>query len=101
MALIILFKFRVVAERRQWSSAASNPRRKMRVKLDRSTVCRALQQLKVASLFVVRHCIRRNHTFAANSYFFLRTAHQDVPNPGLSLLKFYTPRPSQVNAVLV
>ena len=31
--LIILFKFKAVAERRQWSSAASNPRRKTRVKL--------------------------------------------------------------------
>ena len=31
--LIILFKFKAVAERRQWSSAASKPRRKTRVKL--------------------------------------------------------------------
>ena len=31
--LIILFKFKAVAERRQWSSASSNPRRMMRVKL--------------------------------------------------------------------
>ena len=31
--LIILFKFKEVAERRQWSSAASKPRRKTRVKL--------------------------------------------------------------------
>ena len=33
MYFIILFKFKAVAERRQWSSAASKPRRKMRVKL--------------------------------------------------------------------
>ena len=33
MYLIILFKFKAVAERRQWSSAASKPRRKTRVKL--------------------------------------------------------------------
>ena len=31
--LIILFKFKAVAERRQWPSAASKPRRKTRVKL--------------------------------------------------------------------
>ena len=30
---IILFKFKAVAARRQWSSAASKPRRKTRVKL--------------------------------------------------------------------
>ena len=30
---VILFKFKSVAERRQWSSAASKPRRKTRVKL--------------------------------------------------------------------
>lgn len=30
---IILFKFKAVAERRQWSSAASKPRRKIRVRL--------------------------------------------------------------------
>ena len=30
---IILFKFKAVAEKRQWSSAASKPRRKTRVKL--------------------------------------------------------------------
>lgn len=33
MYFIILFKFKAVAERRQWSSAASKPRRKTRVKL--------------------------------------------------------------------
>ena len=33
MYFIILFRFKAVAERRQWSSAASNPRRKTRVKL--------------------------------------------------------------------
>ncbi len=30
---IILLRFKAVADRRQWSSAASKPRRKMRVKL--------------------------------------------------------------------
>lgn len=38
----------------------------------KSTVCRALQQLRATSVFLVRHCIRHNRTFAANSYFFLR-----------------------------
>ena len=33
MYFIILFKFKAVAEMRQWSSAASKPRRKTRVKL--------------------------------------------------------------------
>ena len=33
MAQIILLRFKAVAERRQWSSAASKPRRKTRVKL--------------------------------------------------------------------
>ena len=33
-ALIILLRFKAVADRRQWPSAASKPLRKMRVRLD-------------------------------------------------------------------
>ena len=39
--------------------------------LEKSTVCRALRQIKAISAFLVRHCVRSNRAHAANSYFFL------------------------------
>lgn len=66
----------------------------------KSTVCRALQQLKAACLFFVQNCIRRNHKFTANSYFFINTAKSfEGPAPGFSSLKFYTLIGSKVNAL--
>ncbi len=57
----------------------------------RSTICRALQQLKTAAVFLVRHCIRHDRTHAANSYFYLHAIKRAIlPALGLPALKLYT-----------
>lgn len=57
----------------------------------KSTVCRALQQLKAVAVFLVRHCVRKNHTFAANSYFYLhKSVCQGSPSLALAVHKLYS-----------
>lgn len=46
---VIRFRFKAIADKRQWSSAASKPRRKTRVKL-----CVRFCAAKVASLQICR-----------------------------------------------
>lgn len=66
----------------------------------KSTVCRALQQLKTVAVFLVRHCVRSNRTYAANSYFYLHKSEcQSCPPLDLTALKLYSFFKSKINVL--
>lgn len=73
----------------------------------KSTICRCLAQLRNLGVFLVQNCVRANHTFAANSYFFLHhvepviVAKRQIVRSALPLAlhKFYHWAQSKINAL--